>query len=316
MIKHKPSPLVSVCIITYNHQKYISEAIESVLKQETSFEVEIIVGVDLCSDTTLETVNQYAKENKNIHILNTSNRLGMIQNWVRSLQACTGKYIAVLEGDDFWVSANKLQLQAEFLEKNTDFSLCFHPLTTFHEDATRDEQYLDQQFEKEVFDLKDVITKSWFIGTASMMFRTTHLPKFEPWVFKQKAIDKTIQLFLADKGKIKLISNLSGMYRIHDNGISQIQWLGKENTFHLSLINILTGFDQQTNGKYASIIDAQIITLYKNMLSVNYTFPITYMNLYKKLFGYKTLKTHSLKRWILIEYFPLKWNNLLKLYKS
>ena len=314
MSDNSSSPLVSVCIITYNHQNYIAEAIDSVLSQETSFNFEIVVGIDLCSDDTAQIVDQYAVNNE-FTILKTDHRLGMIPNWVRTLEACSGKYIAVLEGDDYWLSKNKLQMQADFLETNSAFSLCFHPLETRHEDINRDEQYLNQSPQGDVFSITDVINRSWFIGTASMMLRKKHLPKFEPWVFKQKAIDKTIQLLISSKGLIKFHKEIKGVYRIHEHGISQTQWLGKENTFHKTIINILAAFDNQTKEQYSQIIDNRIIALFKNMLSVNFDYPKTYLGLYIQLLIYKPFKTLGIKRWVLVEYLPIKWKNARKLWK-
>jgi glycosyltransferase involved in cell wall biosynthesis len=307
---------VSICLITYNHEKYIRQTIESILAQETDFDVEIVVGQDLCNDNTPEIVNTFLENNDNIRVLTTDKRLGMIPNWIRTLKACKGEFIAIIEGDDYWRSMNKLSVQAHFLCTNPDFSLCFHRIETQFDRDHNQEDYLTKTYGGTVFSIRDIINKNWFIGTCSMMIRTDDLPDFKPWVYRQKAIDKTIQLQIAKKGKIKYFDDIVGVYRIHDQGISQQQWLGKENTYHLSLINILKGFDSETNHLFASPIDARIIKLYKNMLAVNYDHISTYVKLYILLALYKPFSTMGIKRWMMIEYFPLQSANLKRLFRK
>lgn len=122
-------PLVSVQCITYNHALYIEDAIKGFLLQETDFPIEVWIHDDASTDGTREIIedyqkrypriiktilqieNQYSKGNKPRHILSDK---------------CTGKYIALCEGDDFWCLPEKLQTQANFLESNPDYSCCFH----------------------------------------------------------------------------------------------------------------------------------------------------------------------------------------------
>lgn len=127
--KQNIEPLVTVLFITYNHVRYVKQAIESILMQQTDFNYQIIVGDDASTDGTREILLKIAEENPDKIILsNPSHNLGAAGNFIQLFDACSGsgsKYIAYLEGDDYWTDSLKLQKQVDFLEKNKDFVLCF-----------------------------------------------------------------------------------------------------------------------------------------------------------------------------------------------
>ena len=120
-------PLVSVCMITYNHEKYIAEAIQGVLMQKTDFEIEFIIANDASTDNTHTLITEFAIDKKNITInyINHSVNSGMMSNFVSALQQCSGKYIALCEGDDYWTDPLKLQKQVDFMEANPEYAMIF-----------------------------------------------------------------------------------------------------------------------------------------------------------------------------------------------
>ena len=129
------TPLVSVSLVTYNHAPYIAKAIDSILAQETDFPVEICIGEDHSSDGTREICQRYAEQYPDQIRLFLRERKDVIYidgfptgrfNWMETLKACQGKYIAVLEGDDYWCDPRKLQMQVDFLEANPEFNVCAH----------------------------------------------------------------------------------------------------------------------------------------------------------------------------------------------
>lgn len=118
------NPLVSVAIITYNHEPYIDQAIEGVLFQETDVSIELVIGEDCSTDRTREIVMKYQKKHPDIiRVITSDQNVGAKKNGRRTLQACRGKYIAFCEGDDYWHAPNKLQIQCDFLEKHPEFGL-------------------------------------------------------------------------------------------------------------------------------------------------------------------------------------------------
>ncbi len=116
--------LVSVCMITYNHEKFISKAIEGVLMQKTSFPIKLIIGEDFSTDNTRRICIEYnEKYPEKIELLLPEKNLGMTPNFINTLKACAGKYIAICEGDDYWTDPLKLQKQVDFLEANPDYGM-------------------------------------------------------------------------------------------------------------------------------------------------------------------------------------------------
>ncbi len=122
-------PVVSICCITYNHKDYIAEAIEGFLMQETTFPVEILINDDASTDGTADILRSYqARYPKLIHlVLQTENQYSKGNSiLIKLLTMATGKYIALCEGDDFWICKQKLQKQVAFMEVNKNVTICFH----------------------------------------------------------------------------------------------------------------------------------------------------------------------------------------------
>ena len=116
--------MVSVLMVTYNHGKYISQTLESVIKQKVDFKYEIVVGEDCSIDNTRSIVKNYAyKYPDKINLLLQDKNIGMERNFFATFKACTGKYIAFCDGDDYWTDPNKLQKQVDFLEAHPDYGL-------------------------------------------------------------------------------------------------------------------------------------------------------------------------------------------------
>lgn len=118
------SPLVSVCMITYNHEPYIAKAIEDVLMQKADFPIELVIGEDCSTDRTRKIVLDYKnKYPEIIRVISSDKNIGAIKNLLRTEKSCSGKYMAYCEGDDYWTDSFKLQKQIEFLEANPDYGL-------------------------------------------------------------------------------------------------------------------------------------------------------------------------------------------------
>jgi len=163
--------MVSVCMITYNQEKYIAEAIEGVLMQQTGFPVELIIGEDCSTDNTRNICLEYKEKHPDfIKLLLPEKNLGIMPNFIATLNACTGKYIALCEGDDYWIDPNKLQKQVDFLEANEDFSTCFHQVRIKKE---HENIIVDDDIIPEVSNVTDIYKLArWnYIHTPSVVFR-------------------------------------------------------------------------------------------------------------------------------------------------
>lgn len=119
---------LSVILITYNHEKYIRRALDSVLSQETDFPFEIVVGEDMSPDQTREIVKEYRKEYPDkIRLVHREKNTGRpTLNVYETTMACKGEYLAYLEGDDYWTDTHKLQKQVDFLEAHPEYIAVTH----------------------------------------------------------------------------------------------------------------------------------------------------------------------------------------------
>ncbi|MEM7104571.1 MAG: glycosyltransferase [Bacteroidota bacterium] len=173
--------LVSVAIISYNHKPFIKKAIDSVLMQETDFEFEIIIGDDGSTDGTQEILKQYQiKHPQKFRLILAEANEGVYNNVVKILRHCQGKYVAVLEGDDYWTYEQKLQKQTLFLENNSEFSGCCHDTQIIKEglktgDIGWEENYFSLY--SQLHNYSQTITPSHLIRrtiipTSSLFFRS------------------------------------------------------------------------------------------------------------------------------------------------
>ncbi|MEI7595165.1 MAG: glycosyltransferase [Bacteroidota bacterium] len=211
--------IVSVCMITYNHEKFIAQAIDSVLMQETNFKIELIIGEDNSSDNTKQIVKSYIEKypDKIYATFNESN-IGMMNNFIKTIKNCKGKYVALLEGDDFWTDSYKLQLQIDFLEKNPDFALCFHNINVFNEEEN---VYIMNKggFKlRSIFTIKDILIDN-FISTVSCVFRNNLFAEFPVWFPQLNMGDWFVHILNAQHGKIKYFKRNMATYRVHNGGV-------------------------------------------------------------------------------------------------
>lgn len=129
-------PLISVHMITYNHEFYVAQAIESILNQQTDFKYELVIGEDCSTDNTRSVILGYQNKFPDIiRVITSDANVGMHQNSIRTTNACQGKYMAYCEGDDYWHNTNKLQVQVDFLEANPDYVMVHSNVNCFYMDT-------------------------------------------------------------------------------------------------------------------------------------------------------------------------------------
>src|SRR5882762_4326458 len=121
-----PAPKVSVAMICYKQEQFITQAVESAMMQKTDFPYELVISDDCSPDSTREiALDLQRRYPDRIRLLLPETNRGMMSNFVQTLRACTGDYIALLEGDDYWIDARKLQKQADLLDTHPEFPACF-----------------------------------------------------------------------------------------------------------------------------------------------------------------------------------------------
>ena len=249
---------LSVCLTTYNHEKFIREAIDSVLSQKTDFEFELLIGEDDSSDNTRAIVTEYKSSNPDKIVLFLHNREDVIyingrptgrHNYLNNLRHAKGEYIAVLDGDDFWTDPYKLQKQIDFLDENLDYSASFHNVYIGKDNLETKKLYsnADSDFDLE---LRDFLIKNQG-PTVSLVFRNPYLTEFPDTFYTCPVEDWLMNVFLVQHGKIRFMHEVMGYYRKHDSGV----WSGV-NDVEKMIINeqCFHAIDEFTQRKYRSIL--------------------------------------------------------------
>jgi glycosyltransferase involved in cell wall biosynthesis len=212
-------PKVSVLMITYNHEPFIAQAIESALMQETTFNFEIVIGEDCSTDETRKIVRDFQRKYpEKIRLLLPERNLGMHCNYFQTLRACSGQYIAVLDGDDFWTSPHKLQRQADFLDSHPDYTVCFHNVTVFREGAEESGWLHCPPDQKQTCTVEDLL-KGNFIPTCSVMRRNGLITELPEWTYGLKMLDWPIHILNAQHGYIGYIDETMAAHRMHSDGL-------------------------------------------------------------------------------------------------
>lgn len=191
--------VVSIMVITYNHEQFISDAIEGFLIQKCNFPVEIIIGDDCSTDSTQKIIKEYySKFPTTIKPILNSTNLGPLKNAINVLKHCTGKYVALCEGDDFWIDPLKLQKQVDFLEQNPEYVLSFHNVIAIN---VTDDKRTRSELEQELLKKKpEDIPVGHPSHTSSMVFRNV-IKSFPSDIDKIISGDSFLQFVLARYGE-------------------------------------------------------------------------------------------------------------------
>jgi glycosyltransferase involved in cell wall biosynthesis len=241
---------LSVLIITYNQEHYISQAIESALAQDTNFPYEIVIGEDYSTDRTREIVCDYAsKHSETIRLLPSTVNFGMNLNFDRTLKSCNGQYVAILEGDDYWTCNNKLQKQVDYLDTHLDCALCFHNVKIMHNDGRNTTDYFPPII-KPFYYLDDLLHGN-FIQTCSTVFRNRLFDELPNWILSLKVMDWPLHILNAEHGKIGYLNETMAVYRVHSDGV----WSGTPDINKLeSTIEGVKGFSTYFSGKRSRLL--------------------------------------------------------------
>jgi len=248
-------------MITYNHEKFIAQAIESVMMQEAGFGYELVIGEDCSTDRTREICIDYQRRFPNrIRLLLPEKNLGMMHNFVQTLNVCTGQYVALLEGDDYWTTPHKLQKQADFLDAHSDYALCFARTVTLDEGRGHEPYYLPPPHrQKDTYTVEDLLQGN-MIGTCAVMLRNGLVDSFPDWYFQSRVGDWPLYIMAAQHGKVGYIHELMATYRIHAKGVHSSQ--SRLEIFLLS-VDIYKAIDAHLGFEYRTLIGQRLALTYQ-----------------------------------------------------
>jgi glycosyltransferase involved in cell wall biosynthesis len=262
----KKKPLVSISCITYNHEKYIEDAIEGFLIQETNFPFEVLIHDDASTDNTANIIKRYKKKYPNLikpiyQKENQYSKRNPIYISVGLYNISKGKYIALCEGDDYWTHPKKLHIQADFMEKNEDYSLCFHAA-----------KFISNKKEKNCFlsNKNFIINKGDFYShkgfynhppTASFFLRKKYIINLPKWFYDSPVGDIPLKLILSEKGNLYYINKIMSIRRVNVNGSWNNRIISNYNMkikHYNEMIKMLIEFNKWSNFKHNTEITNRI----------------------------------------------------------
>lgn len=209
---------LTICMITYNHEPFIAQAIEGIMMQNTSFFYQLVIGEDCSTDKTREICIEYQKKYPDkIRLILQEKNKGIHNNFFDVLKMSTSKYIALCEGDDYWIDPYKLQKQVDFLESNPEYAICFHNVNIL-----KDDKLVDDFITKKVPETTTIndLCEGNYIHTPSCVFRNHFINKEIPKILLSTSlIDYTLHILNAQFGKIKKLKDCMAVYRIHPKGV-------------------------------------------------------------------------------------------------
>jgi glycosyltransferase involved in cell wall biosynthesis len=223
-------PLVSVCIVTFQHAPFIRNCLDGVLMQETTFPIEIIVGEDGSTDGTAEICLEYARKYPDRIRLFLRSRssstvvkhgVTRICNHIWCYRSARGKYIAICDGDDFWTDVTKLQQQVELLESRPDVALCAHRVVMGTSPEAEDAVVYPGHPRPLINTLEDILVENW-IATGSVVLRREIPQDYPEWMRDLAFSDWPMQVMAAKRGSIAFLDAVMGFYRVHQGG----KWSG------------------------------------------------------------------------------------------
>ncbi|MFH1154211.1 MAG: glycosyltransferase [Pseudomonadota bacterium] len=294
-------PKVSISCITYNHEHYISDALDGFLIQETDFPFEILVHDDASTDGTADIIRDYEKRYPRIikPVYQKINQYSRNKRPSRfNYERAQGDFIAVCEGDDYWIDSRKLSRQIGFLIDNPGFSLCFHDAVILYQDGKNQPlafSSVNKKAPKKKFTIQDIILSPWFIPTASIVFRTCNLEN-PLWLNHIFTGDYALQLIQAAKGDLYGFDEIMSVYRMHSSNLYRQLNYSQIDVTHRTM-DALLYFNMHTDFKYDSLILKRLDNTRKEL----------YETLYEPLLNHRS----PISKLLSIDYYRFKLRALL-----
>jgi glycosyltransferase involved in cell wall biosynthesis len=251
-------PKASVLMLAYNHERFIAQAVESVLAQQTDFPFELVIGEDGSQDETTEIVRQFQSTHPDIiRPFIAEKNLGITRNFNRILRAARGDYIALLEGDDYWTTPDKLQFQVNWLEARSECTLAFHPVELVFEGTQSPGKIFPEEAPPRLR-ITDLLREN-LIPTCSVLFRRNLIETVPAWVEQLPMLDWPLLLLLTQHGPAGLIPRVMAAYRIHDDGAWTRTPPKKRSQ---AIAEMLLQVDRYFEGRYWSTIQPRLSEVY------------------------------------------------------
>lgn len=244
-------PLVSISCITYNHEPYIAQTLDGFLMQKTSFPFEILIHDDASTDRTADIIREYEQKFPKIikPIYQKENQYSqgkreISETW--NFPRAKGKYIALCEGDDYWIDENKLQMQVDFLENNLEYGMCYTKAKQF---IQKKRKFSRRRFGTDVRDFEDLLFNGNRVPTLTTVFKKDLLDNYLKDIYPQDKGwlmgDYPMWLYFAHESKVKFLDKVTSVYRVLENSASHSDNVEKSVAFAKSTWDILNFFSKK-----------------------------------------------------------------------
>jgi len=220
-----PNPALSVLLVTYNHAKFVAQALDSILMQRTDFDFEIVVADDCSTDSTLSIIKEYEKQSSRLRALPAETNVGISRNYQRGFAACRGKYIAVLEGDDYWISPRKLQAMSAFLDRNPNCSLCFHRIIRYDQHPENVAVHPAHWTVEQILTANELASGNFVGGLSTCVYRREVIEALKPQLWELDIREWFFNIVVAEHGPIGYVPQILSVYRAHPEGIWSLKSL-------------------------------------------------------------------------------------------
>jgi glycosyltransferase involved in cell wall biosynthesis len=211
---------VSVLVVTYNHARFVHQALDGALAQQLPQPFEILISEDCSTDGTREIVQEYADRHPHhIRLLLSERNLRSNEVVARGFRAARGRYIALLDGDDYWTSDDKLRAQKAFLDARPNLTICFHNVQVVDEHSQDSGRLWNAPNQPEVSGLHELLRGN-FIATSSVVYRRAAVAEVPAWYDGFFPVtDWPLHILYAREGRIGYLDRTLGAYRLHAGGL-------------------------------------------------------------------------------------------------
>ncbi|WP_266169939.1 glycosyltransferase [Dyella subtropica] len=212
---------INILLITYNHEKYVRRALDGVASQIVDEPVTVVVADDCSTDGTLDIVRAFAAEHPHLdfRFLEADCNLGVTRNYKRAFAACDGDYVAVLEGDDYWVAPHKLAKQRDFLDVRLECDLCSVNYYVFEENRAQFTPRWAPGTGHMLLGARELIADNVVGNFSTCMYRLSALRAIPVEVYDYKSYDWIINILIARQSLIAFLHEPMSVYRIHGDGV-------------------------------------------------------------------------------------------------
>ncbi|WP_341842511.1 glycosyltransferase family A protein [Chitinophaga caseinilytica] len=274
---------VSICVIIYNHGKYIRQCLESILAQQTDFPVELIISDDKSKDDSVHQVNSLLASidippQISIVRLFHEQNMGMNLNWRSAIERATGEYITIIEGDDYWEGTNKLATQIAFLETHPQYSGAANETRVLHMQTGQYTSFTAARYKNgpmpEAFGMEEYLASDCLCHTSSLVYRNVFCGKPLPdLVNTSMTLDQAIFTLFNEQNLIRYFNEPWSVYRVHPAGITQSSRHRNIKLVTQNQIQMFMALDKATDQRFGDTLKNKVKKLRFELVRIKLYLP-------------------------------------------